>query len=294
VGHITQAQISNILALDDFYGNDSFDPAAHPALYRYVATLDLAGPEPGSPIVTNVGTTIEYDSQKDKIDGTVNHQELTVRAGPKFGDDNIISLSFQAGGTWTWDYNDTRTNIQGTQKAATIVLQSSTTCLHASVDMYLDLTFGSWVAKPTFTNYSCAIYDPPAPGLSATTCNVGGAFMHCCPAGTAMIGFHADTNTFKCAPLHDPSGVVTLDVGTVRNNMHVCPFGQVMVGLHTDLNLLACQSIPGNPITSERVDSSTGDSFPMHVCQNTFLTEAMSGVRADQNLFSCATNPQVF
>jgi hypothetical protein len=295
VGHLTPAQIADILALDDFYGNDSFDPAQYPSLYRYVTTLDLSGPEPGSPIVTNDGKTIEYDSQNDHIDGSAQHAESTVRAGPKFGKDDALSFSAQFGAAWTWDYNDTRTDIQGTQKAASVVLQSSTPCLHASVDMYLDLTFGTWVAKPTFTNYSCAFYDPPHfSGLPPTTCNVGGTVMHCCPAGSAMVGVHLDSNTFKCAPLRNPNGAVTLDLGTVRNNMHVCPFGQVMVGLHTDLNRLACQSIPGNPITSERVDSSTADSFPMHVCDSTFLTEAMSGIRADQNLLTCATNPQVF
>ena len=43
-----------------------------------------------------------------------------------------------------------------------------------------------------------------------------------------MIGVHLNHNVFKCAPMGDPSGVRTLDTGTVRNNMHVCPLGQVM------------------------------------------------------------------
>jgi len=84
LGHLTTKQISQILALDDFYGNDAYDPSANPSLYRYVTTLDLAGPEPGSPITPNTGTTIEYDSQHDPIDGNVSHQEVTVKAGPKF------------------------------------------------------------------------------------------------------------------------------------------------------------------------------------------------------------------
>ena len=100
--------------------------------------------------------------------------------------------------------------------------------------MYLDLTFGTWVAVPHVSNYSCAFYDPPPfSGQWPTQCTVGGVAMHCCPPGNAMVGVHLDANTFKCAPLRSPGGEVTLDTGTVRNDMHVCPFGQVMVGLHT-------------------------------------------------------------
>lgn len=166
-----------------------------------------------------------------------------------------------------------------------MVLQTSTPCVHAWVAMYLDLAFGSWVSVPTFTNYSCAFYD------SSTTCNVGGVDMHCCPAGTAMIGIHNDHDTFKCAPLASPGGAVTLDTGTVRNGMHVCPLGQVMVGFQGDSNLLACQSIPGDPVTSER-DAGTHDGY-MHTCDSTFLTSAMSGIHLDQNLLSCALNAGV-
>jgi hypothetical protein len=238
---------------------------------------------------------IEYDSQNDTIDGNVNHQEITVRAGPSFSLGGAVTFGAQFGVAFTWDYADTRTYIQGQQKTATVTLQSSTPCFHADVDMYLDLTFGTWVAVPHVSNYSCAFYDPPPfSGQWPTQCTVGGVAMHCCPPGNAMVGVHLDANTFKCAPLRSPGGEVTLDTGTVRNNMHVCPFGQVMVGLHNDFNLLACQSIPGNPIFSERVDSGTDDSFPMHVCQSAFLSEAMSGIRADQNLLTCATNPQVY
>jgi hypothetical protein len=286
--HLTTDQVNAILALDDFYADPSFDPSQHPEAYRYVTTLDLTGPEQGSPVIINSGSTIEYDSQNDPIDGNVNHEEVTIKAGGKFSFYGLVEFEAKFGVGWTWDYNDTRTHIQGVQKAANIILQSNTTCLHAWVDMYLDLAMGSWVAVPSFTNYSCAFYD------GSTACTVGGVTMHCCPSGTAMVGLRADQNVFKCAPLANPNGAVTLDTGTVRNNMHVCPFGQVVVGLHADLNLLACQSIPGDPITSERVDSGTTDGWPMHVCDATFPTSAISGVRLDQNLLSCATNPNVF
>jgi hypothetical protein len=292
LAHLTATEISQILALDDFYGNDGFDPSAHVSEYRYVTTLDLAGPEPGSPITPNTGTTVEYDSQNDAIDGNVSHQELTIKTGPKFGDDNIISFQAQAGPTWTWDYNDTRTNIQGKQKSANIVLQSSTTCLHAFVDMYLDLAFGSWVSVPRFTNYSCAIDD-----FSTQCVASNGSIseqMHCCPTGYAMIGAQVDQNVFKCAPLHDQSGVITLDTGTQRNGMHSCPAAQVMVGLRADMNMLACRTIPGSPVTSERVDTGTQDTFPMHVCQSTLISEAMTGIRIDQNRLSCGSQPGVY
>jgi hypothetical protein len=295
LAHLTATQIAQILALDDFYGNDAYDPSTHQSLYRYVTTLDLAGPEPGSPITPNTGTTVEYDSQNDPIDGTVQHAEMTIKAGPKFGDDAIFSFQVQAGATWTWDYNDTRTNIQGAQKAASVVLQSSRTCLHAYVDMYLDLAFGSWAAVPRFTNYSCATYSPGSDQCVASNGSTS-VQMHCCPDGYAMIGANVGQNVFKCAPLHDQTGKVTLDTGTQRNGMHSCPLGQVMVGLRADLNMLACRTVPSSPIASggERIDPGTQDTYPMHVCQSTLISEAMTGIRIDQNQFACGTNPGVY
>lgn len=118
--------------------------------------------------------------------------------------------------------------------------------------------------------------------------------MHCCPEGSAMIGAHIDQNTFKCAKLNNPTGVRSLDTGTVRFDMHTCPQGQVMVGLHVDLNQLACQTIPNNPVVDEWVDSGTADSFPMHVCTsatNPIRSRAvMTGIRVDQNRFACGIN----
>jgi hypothetical protein len=291
LAHLSTTQISQILAQDDFYGNDAYDPSAHPSLYRYVTTLDLAGPEPGSPVTPNTGTTVEYDSQADTIDGTVNHAELTIKAGPKFGDDNIISFQAQAGATWTWDYNDSRTDINGVQKAASVVLQSSRTCLHAYVDMYLDLAFGSWAAVPRFTNYSCATYDS---GNQCVASNGSTSVqMHCCPDGSAMIGANVNQNVFKCAPLHDQTGTITLDTGTQRNGMHSCPPGQVMVGLRADLNMLACRTVPSSSVAPERIDMSTQDGT-MHVCQSTLISEAMTGIRIDQNLLGCGANAGVY
>jgi FG-GAP-like repeat len=155
-GHLTSAQIAQILTLDDFYSNPNFDPAANPKAYRYVTSLSLNGPEQGSPVTPNSGATIEYDSQHDPIDGTASHAETTVQVGPSFSFLGIADFSVKFGPAYTFDYNDARTTIQGVQKAANIVVQSSTPCLHANVDMYLDLRVGSWVAQPTYTNYSCS------------------------------------------------------------------------------------------------------------------------------------------
>jgi hypothetical protein len=138
-----------------------------------------------------------------------------------------------------------------------------------------------------------AIYDPPSPDVGATQCNVGGVWMHCCPTGYAMTGAIPDQNIFKCAPLTDATGAITLDTGTQRNGMHACPYGQVMVGLRLDQNLLACQALPANTVTAEWVDSGTQDAYPMHACDAGFPTMAMSGIRADQNLWTCASTSEV-
>ncbi|HEX6273745.1 MAG TPA: hypothetical protein VFZ53_11925 [Polyangiaceae bacterium] len=143
------------------------------------------------------------------------------------------------------------------------------------------------------TTSGCICVLPPVQVTydTSTVCTVGGVSMHCCPTGKAMVGVHLDQNKFKCATLNNASGAVTLDAGTVRNNMHVCPFGSVMVGLHRDLNLLACKQV--GSITTERVDTGTSDGT-MHVCQNPVNTEAMSGIHADQNRFTCASNANFF
>jgi hypothetical protein len=138
------------------------------------------------------------------------------------------------------------------------------------------------------------IYDPAVPGGPATQCLVGGStWMHCCPTGYAMTGSTPDWNVFKCAPLGNATGAVTLDTGTQRNGMHSCPFGQVMVGFRLDQNVLGCQALPANAVTSERVDSSTQDAYPLHACDATFPTGAISGIRADQKLLGCAITTQV-
>ena len=126
----------------------------------------------------------------------------------------------------------------------------------------------------------------------STQCNVGGTQMHCCPTGSAMVGVRLDQNVFKCAWLRDGTGTISLDVGTQQpNTMHTCPFGSVMVGYHQDLDRLACQQIPGNPIVSDRIDSNTQDDYPLHVCETSYLNEAMSGISPDQNQITCATDP---
>jgi hypothetical protein len=139
------------------------------------------------------------------------------------------------------------------------------------------------------TNGQDIVYD--GWDIPATQCTVGGTTMHCCQPGRAMIGARLDYNVFKCARLDFPNGTRTLDTGTQRNGMHSCPFGQVMVGLHLDLNQLLCQTVPGDLISGEIVDNGTQDGWPMHVCPST-SSYAMSGIRADQNRFTCATDTQ--
>jgi hypothetical protein len=138
---------------------------------------------------------------------------------------------------------------------------------------------------------SCVPATPPTGPFydTSTQCTVGGATMHCCPSGSAMVGARVDMGTLKCDWLRDASGVVSLDTGTQRNNMHACTSGWVMIGMDVPSNLLACKQIPTG-ITSERVDTGTQDAFPMHVCESTATTQAMSGIRVDQNLFTCASN----
>ena len=95
------------------------------------------------------------------------------------------------------------------------------------------------------------------------------------------------------APLANATGAITLDAGTQRNGMHACPYGQVMVGLRLDQNLLACQALPANTVSSEWVDSSTHDAYPLHACGAAFPSGLMSGIRADQDRLTCAATSQI-
>jgi hypothetical protein len=130
-------------------------------------------------------------------------------------------------------------------------------------------------------------------GAPATQCTVGGTTMHCCPAGRAMVGARVDQNVFKCGLLTVTNGTRFLDTGTQRNGMHACPVGSVMVGLHEGLNRLACQTLPGF-VVREGVDTGTQDGYPMHVCGLPGAEPGtMSGIRIDQNRFTCATDARV-
>jgi hypothetical protein len=123
----------------------------------------------------------------------------------------------------------------------------------------------------------------------STLCTVGGATMHCCPGGTAMIGAHVGRNIFKCAsaPL---AGMPFLDVGTQRDNLHACQPGSVMVGFQAGKNQFACQTT-AETILDEVVDAGTQDTQPgrpvtMHVCpeRNGW---AMAGIHVDKNQLLC-------
>jgi len=120
---------------------------------------------------------------------------------------------------------------------------------------------------------------------NGTQCTVGGATMHCCPPGSAMVGAHVSHNIFKCSLMTTPSGAVFLDRGTQRNGMHACPPGTLMVGLHARNNLLACQGISPAP-TFEFVDGNpaTQDGLPMHICSP---GAAMAGIHITNNRFTC-------
>jgi hypothetical protein len=145
---------------------------------------------------------------------------------------------------------------------------------------------------------SLTLGGPPPSGWfydDGTKCTVGGVQMHCCPAGYAMIGARIDQNKFKCAKYN--GGMFPhpfLDTGTNRNNMHACPQGAIMVGLHANLNDLACV-FPQPAVTTEFVDGNppTDDSYPMHVCppaslpSDSYAGYAMTGIRIDQNKFTC-------
>lgn len=116
------------------------------------------------------------------------------------------------------------------------------------------------------------------------TCIVGGVQMHCCPAGTVLVGLHANHNVFKCRQTASQGGFAYLDVGTMRNGMHSCPLGSVMIGYHKNSNYLACQTLTPAP-TVELIDASTNDSYPMHVCPDDY---AMAGIHLLNNRFTCA------
>ena len=154
-------------------------------------------------------------------------------------------------------------------------------------------TNNSWTTEQALAGIGTAtIYDPPYQGGPAYQCNVGGAWMHCCPNGYVMVGADVPNNVFKCAPLDNPVGVVSLDTGTQRNGMHSCPSGSVMVGLRYDWNYLACQALPASAWSGEWVDTGTQDGFPVRVCGNGAISP-MSGIQVTQNKLSCLTTSQI-
>lgn len=139
--------------------------------------------------------------------------------------------------------------------------------------------FDESLAESSLTFTGFWVYD------AGTQCTVGGATMHCCPTGYAMIGAHVDHNVFKCAQVSYGLGGRFLDVATQRNGMHACPYGALMTGLHVAWNYLTCQ-YPYEGVASEYVDGGTQDGYPMHVCGPGGY--AMSGIHVAQNRFTCA------
>jgi hypothetical protein len=155
---------------------------------------------------------------------------------------------------------------------------------------------GTWSSESLLLVLSGRIiYDPAQVGGSPTQCFAGGSWMHCCPTNYAMVGADVDNNRFKCAPIMNPTGTVTGDTGTWRNNMHSCPYGQVMVGLRADRDILACRPLSANAVANERVDPGTQDvvQSSIHTCDPGTPTAAMSGIDHGNNLVNCATTAQI-
>ncbi len=167
--------------------------------------------------------------------------------------------------------------------------------LGSLIHLTFNETNNTWTSEGVLAALTRGIvYDPPAPGGSATQCFAGGWWMHCCPTGYVMVGADVGGNVFKCAPLATPSGTPTGDSGTWRNNMHSCPYGSAMAGLRADHDVLACVPVTGSGVVNERIDWQTQDvQQPMHACDPGTPTAVMSGIDVASGQFNCATTAQI-
>lgn len=280
---ITPNKYGALLSADPLFGfgtNQTMDATRFDYIgeFPYVPPL-FQGDQPS----TQTYSVDQKTTNSSTIEGTNSISVgMSVMGGFDIG---AFNAKLTVSQTWTWTNKSSskESNGSGTTDAFTVGQPaygySGPVLLHVFEDKI-------------YKTYAFTL-DGPAPEPFydyATQCTVGGRTMHCCPTGSAMVGVRLDQNAFKCAWLQNPTGAVTLDLGTQRNNMHACPFGSVMVGLRADQNALACQQIVANAINAERVDVGTQDGYPMHVCESTVSTQAMSGIRADQNLLTCATN----
>lgn len=128
--------------------------------------------------------------------------------------------------------------------------------------------------------------------------------MHACPIGFAIAGVRLDRNQLLCRRVMrrgEESFVATVtDEGqiTARYEMHACPEKMYLRGFDADQNRFLCSyDSRKNPPQEWRneavnsVDQPGSVGHDMHICpltgdNITYLT----GLRADQNLFLCATH----
>lgn len=99
---------------------------------------------------------------------------------------------------------------------------------------------------PDYSTYR-AVNGPNADGTSTAY------YMHACPFGSVMVGYHEDLDILACQQI--PAYTIS------------------------------------DGITGELVDTGTADNWPMHTCESTAHAYAMSGIDPANNLLACATNP---
>jgi len=304
--NITPDMYPRILQADAFFQGIAPIPGVDTDRFDYIDEFPYQPPP--SPLGPGqMPTTQPYSVTQSSTTSETKTSSYSTSVGFTITDSVNVGLfkaSLSLSDKWTWSHSSSDKESSGTGSMDTLTVgqpdfgYSGPGFLH----VYEDRIFKTYAFTLDYSGVVQSTND------SSYQCQAGGVWMHCCPPGNAMVGVRLDQNTFKCAPLQDPSGPIVADSSTYRDvssvnadgstttyNMHTCPFGSVMVGLHADLNLLACQQIPANAIsdaiTGERADTGTEDSYPMHVCESTVHAYAMSGLDAANNILSCATNP---
>ena len=157
---------------------------------------------------------------------------------------------------------------------------------------------------PTATLPSTITPTQPIPEEERTDITIVQGDLLSCPKGYAIAGVRADRNQLLCRRVmrigeeHFVETIEDTNPITVRSEMHACPGGMYLRGLNLPQNILLCSydSRSGSPNGWQHEEENTIEipgsvGYDMHICPApTGSITYLTGIRADQNRFLCATH----
>ncbi|HET6412637.1 MAG TPA: hypothetical protein VFG53_11295 [Anaeromyxobacter sp.] len=144
-GTLAASDKAGILSMDAPLNTTSLDPRRYQRVAMQEPTQTMTGPDyQGAPINSYVYTET-YNTSYDAFNGSYVNSSYTILANVSVGE---TKSGFGTNVTWVNNYSETRHNVTGSQKVATLTLRTPTVGCYMEVAIYIDAVFGTYLVVP--------------------------------------------------------------------------------------------------------------------------------------------------